>query len=797
MNSELFPPALLAQLDKIGQLFVWRRKTLRDSMIEALQVANRSHEALALDHQATLARLQALNVEHAQLTELQASTVAELSNTCQTLQGLQNTLTQAQAQHQQAQEHARLRFDNLSVSYTQLVEERNGIEAARLALEQAQQQTRQALEAEHTRNAQLTLERQALQASLDTLNREHERLTEHQATTAVELNHTQRTLEEVQASLALALDQHQHQQQQAAERFETLSTQHSQLEQARKSIKEDLDQTRQNLQVTNDTLLAEHARNDQLLLDCQAQQARLDALNEEHQTLSERQAATVADLNNTRQAVLNVQASLAQALDQHQRAESQAGERFEVLSNQHQQLEQDHNRLQLARQTLEQTLEQAHLELRTTGESLIALQQAHGQEQQQHAQLADQFQSTWTRFQLISRLLAAKPRESAGLARFRELLDNDYMTFADGESCLGAEAKALRMLQSIEQELALLVGFPDIHERTIVGIVGGFSSGKSEFINSFIRDPEVRLPVGMQPVTAIPSYVLATDQRMIRGYSANGGHMELDVAFYKNISHAFINSFSFDLKSLMPFMCVGVQMAPELFSNICFIDTPGYNPPATAAEHSQGDKRTAIQFAQQCEAIIWLIGLDANGTVPVSDLDFIHEIGVEQRSVYVVLTKADLKPEDEIEEIMDEVQDVLQSEGINVVGVSAYSSTQRHEIAYRDTPLLEYFSRINQQGDSSQHLEGRLQEIFTMYEDAIQTDINGIRAQKTAINGLRLDCLEVGGADVYGRMFEPIAKLDRHLGTALQEGWLKESRRLLEDFREAVRMTAAPQKTQI
>ena len=49
MNSELFPPALLAQLDKIGQLFVWRRKTLRDSMIEALQVANRSHEALALD----------------------------------------------------------------------------------------------------------------------------------------------------------------------------------------------------------------------------------------------------------------------------------------------------------------------------------------------------------------------------------------------------------------------------------------------------------------------------------------------------------------------------------------------------------------------------------------------------------------------------------------------------------------------------------------------------------------------------------------------------------------------------
>ena len=42
-----------------------------------------------------------------------------------------------------------------------------------------------------------------------------------------------------------------------------------------------------------------------------------------------------------------------------------------------------------------------------------------------------------------------------------------------------------------------------------------------------------------------------------------------------------------------------------------------------------------------------------------------------------------------------------------------------------------------------------------------------------------------------------LGNANRHLDTAPQEGWLKESRRLLEDFREAVRMTAAPQKTQI
>lgn len=553
-----------------------------------------------------------------------------------------------------------------------------------------------------------------------------------------------------------------------------------------------------------ETLQAADDQHDALIREYQGAVARLETLTADHGQLTERQASTTAELTNTRQALRGVQQSLEEAIDQRQRDQEQARERFGSLSKQHVRLERELNTLESQRQALKQTLEQMRLELQASLKAHETLQQLYEEEQQQHAQLADEFQAlnqrhgdTWTRFQLISRLLAARPRESAGLARFRALLANDYMVFADNESSLAAEAKALTMLQSIQQELALLVGFPDVHERTIVGIVGGFSSGKSEFINSFIHDPEVRLAVGMQPVTAIPSYVLATDERMIRGYSANGGHINLDVDFYKSISHAFINSFSFDLKSLMPFMCVGVQMNPECFNNICFIDTPGYNPPATAAEHSQGDKRTAIQFAQQSDAIIWLIGLDSNGTVPDSDLDFIQEIGVEQRLVYVVLTKADLKSDDDIEDIMDDVLDVLESEGIAVVGVSAYSSTLRNEVAYRDVPLLEYFSRINQQGDGRQHLDGRLREVFSMYDEAIQADISTMRAQKKAINGLRLDSLEIGGKDVYERMLGPINKLDSKLDTAPLERWLKESRRLFEDFSDAVRLTVEMPETEV
>lgn len=641
MITDLFPPTLLAQLDKLGQFFVWRRKPLHDSIVEALKAADARHDVMTQAHQSALVRLEALVQAHTQLTEQQATTTAELDSTRQALLDAQHLLEQSQLKHQHDQEQARLRFYALSRRHDELVQVHNSTEVACQNLEQQLEQTRQEL---HDRTQ-----------ALDSLQQDH--------------THQSRRLEHAQSSL------------------DDLTILHTQLKQER----EEQEKTRQALEKT-------------------LEQKRLDLL-----------------------ASTKVSELLQQDLAQHQ-----------------------HSHTELAK-------------------SFQALQQHHG--------------DTWTRFQLISRLLAARSRESAGLARFRELLATDYMAFAEGESSLAAEAKALTLLQSIEQELALLVGFPDVRKRTIVGIVGGFSSGKSEFINSFIHDSQVRLAVGLNPVTAIPSYVLATDKRMIRGYSANGGHIDLDVGFFKNISHAFLSSFSFDLKTLMPFMCVGVQMKHACFSNVCFIDTPGYNPPATAGEHSQGDRRTAVQYAQQADSIIWLIGLDSTGTVPDSDLEFIQQIGVEGCSVYVVLTKADLKAEDEIEDILEEVRNCLDDEDIQIDGISAYSSVQRKEIAYYKVPLLEHFANINRSGNIQEHLEKRLDEVFSMYDEAIQSDIAALHAQKVAINGLLLDCLEIGGEEVFGRMRGRTDKLALKFDTAPLEAWLKESRRLHEAFCSAIQLT--------
>jgi len=312
-------------------------------------------------------------------------------------------------------------------------------------------------------------------------------------------------------------------------------------------------------------------------------------------------------------------------------------------------------------------------------------------------QACQQHEDVKIRYELISRLLAAQPVKNTGLTQFYALLENDFMSFSEKIS-MKTEARALKTLQSVGHELEMLAGSPDVHKRSIVAVVGGFSSGKSAFINSFIQDKNIHLSVGIQPVTVIPSYVYASAdaQPIIRGYSSSHGFTELDSDFYQGLSHAFIDSFDFNLRSLMPFVCLGIKMDAQYFGNLCFIDTPGYNPPATSNDHSAQDKATAIEFAQQANAIVWLIGLDATGTIPQSDIDFIHEISHDGQPVYVVFNKADLKPHEQIEAIMDEAEAILAEEGLAVHGMCAYSSVRQRNYGYRNMQLMAYFSAINQ-----------------------------------------------------------------------------------------------------
>ncbi|MFJ4444068.1 dynamin family protein [Pseudomonas sp. NPDC089422] len=369
-----------------------------------------------------------------------------------------------------------------------------------------------------------------------------------------------------------------------------------------------------------------------------------------------------------------------------------------------------------------------------------------------YADINQQHLSLTEKFSLVSRVLAQQPPVNEELDRFAELINNDYMAFAVRESSLAGEAQAVLDMQAILAELRMLNNFPSIAGKTILSIAGGFSSGKSAFINSFIKDSSVRLATGINPVTVVPSYVVCSEETRFNGYSYNGGAIDLEPSLYASMSHEYVKGFGFDLRRILPFISVKVPMDPQLFGNLCIIDTPGYNP-GTSGGASAADRSTAASLVNQASALVWVIGLDPAGTIDQSDIEFIESTPFRGNSLYIVLNKADVKSDDDIDQIMEQVADDLAFAEIEYAGMCAYSSTARKR-TYPSTGLaFEQFLRsINCKVDVVGKISNKLDAVFDAYKCAIKADIAQLKGRKNEFNAFKLDALEIGGTALHDRI---------------------------------------------
>ncbi|MEY2151064.1 dynamin family protein [Rhodanobacter sp. 115] len=410
---------------------------------------------------------------------------------------------------------------------------------------------------------------------------------------------------------------------------------------------------------------------------------------------------------------------------------------------------------------------------------------AHERVEGELEELAAKHESTSTMYQLVAKLHDAKPEPHASAVEFNRLLSDDYPRFADAESSLAEEAKALMLLQSVGRELEMIARFPDIHRHRMICLAGGFSAGKSSFINSFIDDPKIRLAEGVRPVTAIPSYVVASDAPSIQACSINGGQFELEPELYSKLSHAFVQSMGFNLSDLMPFVFIGARLNAEFFEHVCLIDTPGYNAGHGVADGGVRDRQQASSLARQADGLIWMIGVDAGGVLTASDLEFLKEVG-HKKPLYVVLNKCETKSEDDLVDLIERIADDLAGQGIDVAGVSAYSAIEQREIKCHDESLYAFLRKNNVPGDAGTALVERINEVFDMYDASLLRDTRRISMQGKALLNLALECYEVGGSDLREKMKPTLARLKNSLSAPPAPELCRQSRELREKFIECI-----------
>lgn len=366
------------------------------------------------------------------------------------------------------------------------------------------------------------------------------------------------------------------------------------------------------------------------------------------------------------------------------------------------------------------------------------------------------------RWNAVSRILGKKPEENKYFDAFLKLAEEDFFKFCNSEGSLAEEASAVKDMDRLVESLRLIKHFPLIFNKNIIAVGGGFSAGKSSLLNCFIQKDnanKIFLPVGINPVTAIPTYIISSnDANAVVGCNYHGAELNLDTEFYKKLNHDFLNSLEFNLKEILPCIALKTIFPNNSYKNICFIDTPGYNP-SSKGEDFNSDIESAKKFLSKSSAMIWMIGLDSTGTFPKTDLDFLDQLDIQNKSFYVILNKAQLKSNEDREDILDEVNDILNDEGIIYEGISAYNTNLGQELSFRGNSLYSFLEKHNIKLEHKKELKKQMDSIFKRYEDAIIAEIQFLKNNKSIIKNIRFDIIENGYDDL----------LDSKMGERLQE----------------------------
>jgi len=384
-----------------------------------------------------------------------------------------------------------------------------------------------------------------------------------------------------------------------------------------------------------------------------------------------------------------------------------------------------------------------------------------------------------SKLNLIAKLIDSNIKNEH-FREFQRLLYEDFVEFSNEDNFLANETKIFLKLQEMEKELGVVSAFAKLYTKRVLAVGGGFSSGKSEFISSFFKS-DLKLPIGVVPTTAIPSYVVDDEKSQVLAISFKGSAVEVGREFYSKLSHEFISSFGFNLKEIMPYMIVATKM---MYENICFVDTPGYNPPKKSGSFTQSDLESAREFLQNSNAFFWLIGADSSGTISSSDLEFLEELDLSKKQLFVILNKSSLKPLDEIKEMVEDIAFTLEDNEIDFRGISAYDSKDKKEFYYEKISLFEFLDENNAPSLKHQEIVDRLKKIYLTYKYAILKNDEENRAIYNYLKSISLDMFEDGFDE--STAFEKIEKLKDNFSSKKSKRLLKKLDDLFEKLKSCV-----------
>ncbi len=225
--------------------------------------------------------------------------------------------------------------------------------------------------------------------------------------------------------------------------------------------------------------------------------------------------------------------------------------------------------------------------------------------------------------------------------------------------------------------------------KNVVALGGGFSSGKSSFLNSILG--QNILPSDIRPSTSVPAYLVHGDDVEVHGINTFQSHVRMKLQDVMLLAHGFgkdeTDGSEVTLGHLLSSLFISTPSQP--FEHIALLDTPGYSKADTAAYSAKTDEKIARTQLNSSNFILWFVTAES-GTITESDIAFIKTLKPEIPKL-IIVNKADKIFYDELDEVVEKIKDTLDMKGVRYLDVLAYSSDEPED--YDRDKILDYLKQ--------------------------------------------------------------------------------------------------------
>lgn len=231
--------------------------------------------------------------------------------------------------------------------------------------------------------------------------------------------------------------------------------------------------------------------------------------------------------------------------------------------------------------------------------------------------------------------------------------------------------------------------FEKLIGKNVVALGGGFSSGKSSFLNSILGQ-EI-LPSDIDPSTSVPAYLINSDETEVCGINAFESRISMSPEEVGLIAHGFGKDDEDGMEVTLGHLLYSLFIASpnQPFKHLALLDTPGYSKPDSEGYSAKTDEKIARTQLNSANFILWFVPAE-DGTIKNSDINFLKSLNPEIPKL-IIVSKVDKISLEDIDEVIDKIRSTVQMKGVRVTDVLAYSSDEPDD--YDRDKILEHIRK--------------------------------------------------------------------------------------------------------